>query len=90
MPSPDDILDVNKNSYLVLIPVVISINTSWSPPTQARFYFTDLLYINQLLTDLKKDRFYNQEIEFLNKEIQFYKSKEQSEHEKVRKLEIFC
>jgi len=38
MPSPGDILDVKKNGYLILIPVVISMNASWSPPTQARFY----------------------------------------------------
>jgi hypothetical protein len=83
MPSPGDTLDVNKNSYLVLIPVVIPMNAPWSPPTQARFYSVDLLYINQLLDDLKKDMLHQQEITFLNKEIQFYKSKEQSEHEKV-------
>ncbi len=83
MPSSDEVLDFNRNSYLILIPVVISINISWPPPAQARFYSVDLLHINQLLVDMKKDMLHQQEIDFLNKEIQFYKSKEQSEHEKV-------
>ena len=91
MPSIHDKLDPNKESYLLLIPVVVSRQIHWPEPTQTTFRCNDLLVINKVLTDLSREATQLEEISFLKKEIERLKRENErlkNENERLKKEEI--
>ena len=76
-PSPDDILDVHRQSYLVLVPVTVPRSLPWPQPTRATFRYLNLLTINKLLADLAREMIQSRENNLSKKEIEFYKNKKE-------------
>ena len=71
-PPIGDLVVLQENHYLILIPIRITKKIDWVPPSEAIFSCTDLLTINKLIADLQNEQIQEEEIEFYKEKLNFY------------------